>query len=167
MQAPGTLGFPRDTAYRSSVTATDNRCDYRLLPPASPDEWETYHRIRRDVLLEARKHALEHPDELAPGHHPLLLWLGDRAVGTIRVDILPAGRAGVRLVAIDPALQHQGHGRALLALAEAFARGAGCTRTVVYSTPDAEGFYAKAGYAEEEWDDRFIAGIVQMAKRIA
>ena len=149
------------------MKATDHRGDYRLLPPASPDEWETYHRIRRDVLLEARKYALENPDELAPGNHPLLLWLGDRAIGTIRVDVLAGERAGLRLVAIDPACHRQGHGRVLLKLAEAFAREAGCTRTVVYSTQDAERFYAKAGYAEEEWDDTYIAGIVQMAKRIA
>ena len=116
------------------------------------------------MLLEARKYAVEHADELAPGHHPLLLWLDERPIGAIRIDILGEARAGLRLVAIDPALHRQGHGRMLLQLAEDFARGAGCTRTVVYSTQDAAGFYAKAGYSEDDWDDSYVAGIVQMAK---
>jgi len=137
---------------------------YRLRPPASPDDWEVYHRIRRDVLLEAQKYALEHPDDHAPGHHPLLLCLDDQPIGSIRVDITEAGEAGLRLVAIDPALQRRGCGRILLQLAENFARERGCSRAVLYATPDAVGFYTKAGYAEEDWDDVYISGIVQMTK---
>src|SRR4051812_8395425 len=48
------LGIRRHSAYRSSVNAIKDDGCYRLLPPATPDEWETYHRIRREVLLEAR-----------------------------------------------------------------------------------------------------------------
>lgn len=146
------------------MKGSEDASRYRLRPPASADEWEAYHRIRRDVLLEAQKYAVEHADELAPGHHPLLLWLDERPIGAIRIDILGEARAGLRLVAIDPSLHRQGHGRMLLQLAEDFARGAGCTRTVVYSTQDAAGFYAKAGYSEDDWDDSYVAGIVQMAK---
>jgi GNAT superfamily N-acetyltransferase len=146
------------------VKGSENASVYRLRPPASAEDWDTYHRIRRDVLLEAQKYAIEQADERAPGHHPLLLWLGDRPIGAIRVDILDTERAGLRLVAIDPAHHGRGHGRKLLQLAEDFARGAGCTRTVVYATQDAAGFYAKAGYDEEDWDDSYVAGIVQMAK---
>lgn len=146
------------------MKGSEDASRYRLRPPASADEWEAYHRIRRDVLLEAQKYAVEHADEHAPGHHPLLLWLDERPIGAIRIDILGEARAGLRLVAIDPSLHRQGHGRMLLQLAEDFARGAGCTRTVVYSTQDAAGFYAKAGYSEDDWDDSYVAGIVQMAK---
>jgi len=146
------------------VKGSENVSRYRLRPPASAEEWEAYHRIRRDVLLEARKYAVEQADEHAPGHHPLLFWLGDRPIGAIRIDILDAARAGLRLVAIDPKLHRQGHGLKLLQLAEDFARAAGCARTVVYSTQDAAGFYAKAGYSEDDWDDTYVAGIVQMAK---
>ena len=146
------------------MKGSEDASPYRLSPPASAEEWETYHRIRRDVLLEARKYAIEQADECAPGHHPLLLWLGDRPIGAIRIDILDAARAGLRLVAIDPAHHGRGHGRKLLQLAESFARGAGCRQTVVYATQDAAGFYAKAGYSEDDWDDSYVAGIVQMAK---
>ncbi|HUB12658.1 MAG TPA: GNAT family N-acetyltransferase [Acetobacteraceae bacterium] len=139
---------------------------FHLRPPETPAEWETYHRIRREVLLEAQKYAMEHPDEHAPGHHPMLLWRDLKPVGSIRIDIDDAGRAGLRLVAVDPDLQKQGCGRALLSLAEAFARERGCTHAVLYATLDAVGFYAKAGYQEEDWDDVYVSGIVQMAKAL-
>jgi GNAT superfamily N-acetyltransferase len=137
---------------------------YRLRSPACPDDWEAYHRIHRDVLLESMKYALEYPDDHTPGHYALLLCLADQPIGTIRIDIAENGHAGLRLVAIDPALQSKGCGRTLLRLAEDFAREHGCTKTVLYATTDAVGFYSKAGYSEEDWDDVYISGIVQMAK---
>ena len=118
----------------------EKRGTFCLRPPETPAEWEAYHRIRQDVLLEARKYAMEHPDDNAPGHYPMLLWLADQPVGSIRIDIDTAGRAGLRLVAVHPDLQQRGCGRALLRLAEEFARAHGCTRTVLYSTLDAVGF---------------------------
>ena len=45
-----------------------------------------------------------------------------------------------------------------------FAREIGCRRAVVYATPESAGFYAAAGYAEDEFDDNYFGGIVQMAK---
>ncbi len=137
---------------------------YCLRPPASPDDWEVYHSIRRDVLLEAQKYALEHADDHAPGHYALLLCLDERPIGSIRVDITEDGLAGLRLVAIHPASQSKGYGRILLQLAEDFARERGCTMAVLYATPEAMGFYTKAGYVEEDWDDVYISGVVQMMK---
>ena len=137
---------------------------YCLRPPATPDDWDVYHRIRQDVLLEARKYALEHPDDHAPGNYALLLCRDDQPIGSIRVDITETGEAGLRLVAIDPASQRRGYGRMLLQLAEDFARARGCSRTVLYATPEAVGFYSKAGYREDDWDDTYISGIVQMTK---
>lgn len=137
---------------------------YCLRPPLSSEDWDVYHRIRRDVLLEAQKYALEHAEDHAPGHYALLLCLNDQPIGSIRIDISETGEAGLRLVAIDPAAQGQGYGRVLLQLAEDFARERGCSRAVLYATPDAVGFYSKAGYFEEDWDDVYISGIVQMTK---
>jgi len=116
------------------------------------------------VLLEAQKYALEHAEDHAPGNYALLLCLNDQPIGSIRIDITATGEAGLRLVAIDPAAQGQGYGRILLQLAEHFARERGCSRTVLYATPEAVGFYSKAGYFEEDWDDVYISGIVQMTK---
>ena len=139
-----------------------NGAAYRLTRPATEAEWETFHAIRRRVELEDEDGA--DGDDLAPGHHPMLLWCGDRPVGTIRIDNLDGGSAALRLVGIDPDSQGHGHGRAMLREAEAFARAIGCGKAVVYSTPEAAGFYESAGYAEDPFDDQYFGGIVQMTK---
>jgi GNAT superfamily N-acetyltransferase len=140
---------------------------YRLSPPCCADDWDAYHRIRQEVMLESKKYALEHPDEeTLPGHHPLLLWKDDRPIGTIRIDELDGGCAALRLVAIDPALQGQGHGGKLLQEAERFVRQLGCGRAVVFSTTEAIGYYEAGGFTEDEWADQEIAGIAQMVKEL-
>ncbi|MGE0223621.1 MAG: GNAT family N-acetyltransferase [Acetobacteraceae bacterium] len=141
--------------------ATDQE-DYRLRRPASDAEWNTYHAIRQRVMFEDGEVDLS--EELAPGHYPLILWLGAAPIGTIRIDSLDGEAAAFRLVAIDPDNQGRGHGRALLRQAEMFAREIGCRKAVVYSTPEAAGFYESAGYAEDPFDDEYFGGIVQMAK---
>ena len=57
---------------------------YRLAPPSCRADWDVYHRIRQEVLLESLKYAMEQPDEEdEPGHHPLLFWKDDQPIGTI------------------------------------------------------------------------------------
>jgi GNAT superfamily N-acetyltransferase len=135
---------------------------YRLRRPADDAEWGVYRSIRREVDFEGEDE--DDPEERADGHYPLLLWCGAEAVGTIRIDSLDGQAAALRLVAINPRCQGQGHGRALLREAEAFARDLGCRKAVVYATPEAAGFYASAGYAEDPFDDQYFGGVVQMAK---
>jgi len=137
---------------------------YRLSRPATAGDWADYHAIRRRVAFEAGEDVDDDPDETAEGHHPLLLKFGLVAIGAIRVDALDDGNAALRLVAIDPCRQGEGHGRVLLREAEGFAREIGCRRAVVYATPEAAGFYAAAGYAEDEFDENYFGGIVQMVK---
>lgn len=137
---------------------------YRLRRPATDAEWAAYHGIRKSVAFEDDEPDLQ--EELAPGRYPLLLWSGAEPVGTIRIDSLDGHAAAFRLVAVDPHAQGQGHGRALLKEAEAFAREIGCRKAVVYATPEAAGYYASAGYAEDPFDDQYFGGIVQMAKAL-
>jgi GNAT superfamily N-acetyltransferase len=137
---------------------------YRLSKPGTAEEWAAYHAIRRRVAFEAGETVEDDPEEHAQGNFPLLLKVGSAPVGTIRIDSMSNGDAALRLVAIDPARQGEGHGRILLREAEGFAREIGCRRAVVYATPEAAGFYAAAGYAEDEFDDNYFGGIVQMAK---
>jgi GNAT superfamily N-acetyltransferase len=137
---------------------------YRLSRPDSAEEWAAYHDIRRRVAFEAGEDVEDDPEERAQGNFPLLFKLGAAPIGTIRIDSLNNGDAALRLVAIDPAHQGGGHGRILLREAEGFAREIGCRRAVVYATPEAAGFYAAAGYAEDEFDDNYFGGVVQMAK---
>jgi len=125
---------------------------YRLAPPGTPEDWEHYHRIRRTVLWERRgllgTYDERHPDEHRPGHHPLLLTFDGAPVGVVRVDV-DGDVAFFRRVAVSEDVQRQGHGRALLGLAEAFARGQGCGRLQSSVASDAAGFYAKCGFRRD------------------
>jgi GNAT superfamily N-acetyltransferase len=138
--------------------------EYRLSRVTAPEDWSAYHDIRRRVAFEAGEDAEDDPDEHAPGHYPMLLRRAGIPIGTIRVDNINENDAALRLVAIDPARQGEGHGRVLLREAEAFARAIGCRRAVVYATPEAAGFYAAAGYIEDDFDESYFSGIVQMVK---
>ena len=133
---------------------------YRLDRPRCGRDWQAYHGIRRQVFN------LPRDEDMDPGCHPLLLWLEDQPIGAIQVDDLQNAAAALRLVAIDPAWQARGHGRALLECAERFVRDLGCRKAVVYATPEAAGFYAHAGYDEEDWDEVCMGGIVQMLKKL-
>jgi GNAT superfamily N-acetyltransferase len=134
---------------------------YRLDKPRCDRDWQAYHGIRRKVFH------LPRPDEpISPDCHPLLLFLEDRPIGAIQVDDLHNAAAALRLVAIDPAFQGGGHGRVMLECAERFVRELGCSKAVVYATPEAAGFYQTVGYDEEDWDEICMGGIVQMLKRL-
>jgi GNAT superfamily N-acetyltransferase len=134
---------------------------YRLDQPRCAQDWRVYHAIRRRVFH------LPRPDDAFDQGccHPLLLWLDDQPIGAIQIDDLSNAAAVLRMVAIDPAWQGGGHGRVMLEQAEKYVRELGCRKAVVYSTSEAAGFYAQAGYDEEDWDDVFcMGGIVQMLK---
>jgi len=132
---------------------------YRLVSPRCDRDWHAYHGIRRKVFN------LPRPDEaISVDCHPLLLFLEDQPIGAIQVDDLGNAAAALRLVAVDPAWQGGGHGRAMLEQAEQFARDLGCDKAVVYATPEAAGFYQTIGYDEEDWDELCMGGIVQMLK---
>jgi GNAT superfamily N-acetyltransferase len=132
---------------------------YRLASPRCDQDWHAYHGIRRKVFH------LPRPDEaISPDCYPLLLFLEDQPIGAIQVVDLGNAAAALRLVAVDPAWQGGGHGRAMLQYAEQFVRDLGCNKAVVYATPEAAGFYQTVGYDEEDWDDVCMGGIVQMLK---
>ena len=134
---------------------------YRLQQPGCEQDWHAYHGIRRKVF-----HLPRPVEESSPDCHPLLLFLEDQPIGAIQVDDLHNDAAALRLVAIDPAFQGGGHGRAMLEKAEQFVRELGCSKAVVYATPEAAGFYQTVGYDEEDWDEVCMGGIVQMLKKL-
>ncbi len=147
----------------SAGSSTANATTYALRRPGNQAEWDAYHTIRRAVMFEEDE--ADDDSETENGDvYPLLLLCAGRPVGTIQIDNLNGEDAAFRLVAIDPAEQGQGHGRAVLREAEAFARAIGCRKAVVYATPEAAGFYTAAGYAEDPFDDNYFGGIVQMTK---
>lgn len=137
------------------------------------EEWAAMHDIRRRVLFEARHGDVaydeNHPDDRAEGHYPHILMLDDEPIGVVRLDV--AGDTGVvRLVAVEPAHQRQGHGRLLDAMIGERARELGVAHLRVNAASDAIGFYEKAGWRHETWDANELTGMasdcVQMVKLV-
>jgi hypothetical protein len=63
--------------------------NYRLVDVENEADWRAYHAIRRNVLWEARgrwNYDERHEDEYRSNHHPLLLKLDERNIGTARLD---------------------------------------------------------------------------------
>ena len=143
--------------------------DHTLRAPSGDKEWREYHAIRRKVLFENRGHFgvydENYPEEFESGdHHPLILIHKGVPIGVIRIDIV-RGVAWFRRVAVREELQRAGHGRALLGLAEAFARDEGCYELRSNVAADAVGFYERCGYLRDS-SKAATSEVVQMQKRL-
>ncbi|KQW81274.1 hypothetical protein ASC89_05465 [Devosia sp. Root413D1] len=147
---------------------------YELRELASPEDWEAMHRIRLEVLFTAERHPglvydRAHPHDTEPTHSKFVFMHDGVPIGTTRLD--PRGEGGiVRLVAIVPPLQRQGHGSVLEALLIDYARARGMKRLWLNAARDAVGFYEKLGWTAEVWDEvelaTFAHNCVQMTKPI-
>ena len=148
----------------------EQRFRYSLVKVTSESEWREYHSIRRRVLWEQRglvNYDDGHPDEHIPTHHPLLLKLEGEAIGTVRLDDRGDGRGVVRLVAIETALQRQGHGRLLSELTEDYARNLGMTQLYVNATPESVGYYERLGWQPEVWDQAELVGAASVCSQMS
>ena len=129
-----------------------NDLEYELRAPGNGEEWRAFHDIRRKVLFENRgkldTYIENHPDDSKPGNHPLILLYKGVIVGVVRIDISGTA-AWLRRVAIREDLQRLGHGRALLAFAEAFAKDKGCSEARCNAAIEAVSFYERCGYAPD------------------
>lgn len=142
---------------------------YELVKVASESDWRDYHSLRREVLWEARGRSNyddRYADEYLPNHHPLLLKLDGRPIGTTRLDDFGHGRGAVRLVAIAIGAQRQGHGRALSLLVEDYARRLGINTLLVNAAPEAVGYYQKMGWEACIWDETELTGIAAGATQM-
>ena len=144
---------------------------YELVHVSTPEEWEAYHRIRREELFEALGrigvYNAEHPDEYKPGNTPLLLKQNGVGVATTRLDLRDATTAIIRLVAVTKSLQGQGVGRKLAQQTLALARAHGIRRLVVYAAPTAVGYYESLGFKLDVWNPGISTDATQMALNLA
>lgn len=130
---------------------------YELRPVHSPTDWNAYHAIRRDSifapLLPEQRYDESDTAEFTPGNMPHVLVCAGDVVGTVRIDLIDEEQAGLRLIGIRNGLQRQGHGAALLQLAEQVARDFGRSVVVINAHPTSLSFYLKNGYAAGDWRD--------------
>lgn len=126
--------------------------EHELRAPVSEQEWRALHDIRRTVLFENRgkfdTYIENHPDDFKAGHHPLVLVYKDVVIGVVRIEV-NGTVAWLRRVAVREDLQRQGHGRALLKLAEAFAKAQGCEELRSNAAVEAVEFYERCGYVRD------------------
>lgn len=148
--------------------------NYKLVQVQSAEDWETYHRIRREELFadgsRPRVYDAARPEEFFPANYPLLLKWNGVGIATTRLDIHAGGLAIVRLVAVTKSAQGQGHGRVLAEMVEAFAQTLGVTKFVLNARVSAVGYYRRLGYVFESWDPAELASssdrCVQMSKTL-
>lgn len=145
---------------------------FKLSIVETEDDWTECHRIRKEVLHDARGRTTPYrymrEDDHIVDHFPLLLKVGNQSVATARLDIIKPGVGAVRLVAVTAQVQRQGYGRVLQRLVEEFAIKHDLEKLVVNAAPSAVGFYLKNGFAHESWDPSELTGwasdAVQMSK---
>lgn len=125
---------------------------YELRAPRTDVEWREFHAIRRKVLFENRgkkeTYVENHPDDLKPDNHRLILIYDGVVIGVLRVDVVGTV-AWFRRVAIRDDRQRMGHGRVLLRVAEAFAKAEGCHEVRSNAAVEAVGFYERCGYLRD------------------
>jgi len=136
---------------------------YSLISVVSPEHWAAYHALRKKVLFDDRgrpsKYDSNHPDDRRPSNRPVILMCDSAPVAAMRIDIVgSASFAIMRTVAVMANHQRRGYGRIVLSLAEEYALQNGSTAAVVFSAPDAVGFYTKCGYAPHTWDPQGLFG---------
>jgi GNAT superfamily N-acetyltransferase len=134
------------------------------------------HDVRRATLFAPGRrgeHVVyddNHPDDRDPNKQSFLLMLEGDPIGVVRLDHRGEHEGVVRLVAIVPDLQRQGHGRVLGGLVDAEARRRGMRKLVVNAHESAVGFYERTGWSIETWDPSELVGIaahcVQMSKTL-
>ena len=146
---------------------------YELRLVATPQERQAMHDIRRVTLFTADRGVVydeNHPHDVNPANQCFLLVLDGQPIGVVRLDPRGEHEGVVRLVAILPALQRQGHGRVLGELIETEARRRGMVELGLNAREDAVGFYQRMGWAPEIWDraelETFASHCTQMTKRL-
>jgi GNAT superfamily N-acetyltransferase len=143
-----------------------------LVPVVSPEHWAAYHDVRRKVLYEDRgrlpsKYDSNHPDDRKPENHPVILTCDGAPVAAMRIDMVAISSFAImRTVAVTMNHQRRGYGRMMLLLAEEYAAENGSTAAVVFSAPDAVGFYSKCGYEPHMWDPHGAFGSGQQMRKV-
>ena len=119
--------------------------------PRTPQEFEAYYDLRWRVLRAPWTQPKEsEKDEYESAAVHLIAWLDGRMAGVGRVHFPAPHEAQIRYMAVEPELQGQGIGGAILEALESSARGRGVQTVVLNARSTALGFYEKHGYRATE-----------------
>lgn len=119
------------------------------------EEWNTYHRIRREQNFEPLKRVYDehHPSMFAENSYNFILYKGTTIVSVILIEFLNDREAAIRSLATDGPMQRRGYGKYLVQFIEKWIKEQGCSIIHVHANLKAEGFYRALGYIEMPFDD--------------
>ena len=132
---------------------------FRFVILATPKEWESYHRIRREQIFVPFNIIYDenHPTLTAENHFHFVLYKGSKIVSVTHVELLNQMQAAIRSLATDEPYKRNGYGGYIMQLVEKWIKTQGRNIIKLHANPNAENFYRKLGYVDMEFDDASIS----------
>ena len=140
---------------------------FRFVMAATPREWETYHRIRREQIFAPINiiYNPNHPHITADDHYHFVLYKGDKIVSVIHVEFLSQVQAAIRSLATDEHHKRNGYGSYIMQLVEKWIKTQGRNIIKLHAATEAEHFYKSLGFIDMEFDDVSISeDIIDLGK---
>jgi len=119
--------------------------------PISPDEWESYYRLRFNILREPWNQPLGSEvlaDESEAIH--AMVTANDQVIGVARMHKSGENQGQVRCVAVAAEAQGKGVGKAIMLHLEVKAKEIGMQEIVLEARENAVPFYQSIGYVIEK-----------------
>jgi N-acetylglutamate synthase-like GNAT family acetyltransferase len=119
--------------------------------PISPDEWESYYRLRFNILREPWNQPLGSEvlaDESEAIH--AMVTANDQVIGVARMHKSGENQGQVRCVAVAAEAQGKGVGKAIMLHLEVKAKEMGMQEIVLEARENAVPFYQSIGYVIEK-----------------
>ncbi len=146
-------------AFIRRILAQEKYQGYRFLKVTHIQEWQDYHRIRKELIFDLTEVIYDpnHPTITLTGHHHFILCKGMETITVAHIDFLNETEAALRSLATDVPFQSQGYGREMMDLLEKWLKKQNVKILKMHANLRAEHFYRKLGYVETTFDDPCIS----------
>ncbi len=127
--------------------------------PESQNEWNEYHRIRREEIfdrIDGVEYDYNHPSLIHSENHHFILCMNEKIIGTFHFELLKNKRAAIRTIAISGDKKNKGYGSQLLKLGEEEIKKHEVKTIHLHANPKAYGFYKRNNYVEMSFEDASI-----------
>ena len=121
---------------------------YKIKQPQTDTDFKQYYRLRWQLLRAPWKQpkGSEIDDIEASCFHIMAVDDSDEVIGIARLQFNSADKAQIRYMAVQPACERQGIGRALISALEQYAKKSSHEKIILHARETAVGFYQKLGY---------------------
>ncbi len=124
----------------------------KVIEPASPEEFETYYRLRHQTLRApwGQPEGSERADDDDSAIHAMLVDGAGEAVGVCRLHLNTPQEGQLRFMGIRKDRQGQQLGNQLMQYLEARAKAIGASSLMLQARENAVKFYQRNGYEVQE-----------------